>query len=204
MKILKNKKGFTLVELLAVIVILALIMSIAIISMNGIMDSAKYSTFKETGLQIINGVRDQLILANELNGNRNFTGSNGQTYYFESKIVEKGGKSSPLGGDILYINTPATENSVLKTALVYGGSTAPVEKIGMMGIYRSETATETCGSTSNSFVRVKRAAGDSNFEYSICLTAGSGHYYLEGTEAELLNNNNTDVVKLDTSTTNNG
>ena len=31
MKILKNKKGFTLVELLAVIVILALIMSIAII-----------------------------------------------------------------------------------------------------------------------------------------------------------------------------
>ncbi len=186
MKILKNKKGFTLVELLAVIVILALIMSIAIISMNGIMDSAKYSTFKETGLQIINGVRDQLILANELNGDTSFTGA-GQTYYFESKIVEKGGKSSPLGGEIQYLS-----------------ETAGYTKIGMMGIYRSENPTATCSPSGKSFVRVKRDAGKSNFEYSICLTAGADHYYLDGTEAELLNSNNTDVVKLDTSTTNNG
>ena len=34
-----NKKGFTLVELLAVIVILALIMSIAIVSIGGILKS---------------------------------------------------------------------------------------------------------------------------------------------------------------------
>ena len=42
---LKNKKGFTLVELLAVIVILAIILAIAIPSISGVISNAKKSSF---------------------------------------------------------------------------------------------------------------------------------------------------------------
>ena len=97
-----NKKGFTLVELLAVIVILALIMAIAVVSMSGIMTSARNSTFKETAVQIINGVQQQLTLANELlPGSEGFTaGGTGRDYFFTKQIIEKGGDTSPLGGNI--------------------------------------------------------------------------------------------------------
>ena len=75
---MKNKKGFTLVELLAVIVILALIMSIAIVSIGGVLKSSRESTFKETALSIINGVKMQLTVANQLKeGN----------YYFNSSYI---------------------------------------------------------------------------------------------------------------------
>lgn len=189
--LLNNKKGFTLVELLAVIVILALIMSIAIISMSGIMQGARYSTMKETGLQIINGVRQQLTLANELNagtaGSR-FTSDNGIDYYFSRSLLEKGGKTSPLGGDFEYVS----------------GKPDDSEQIGIVGVYRYD-GTEgsrnlTCtneGETNYSFVRVKYNTQTSNFEYSICLTAGKGNYYInvaEGTEANLLNSNNNSMI----------
>ena len=189
--LLNNKKGFTLVELLAVIVILALIMSIAIISMSGIMQGARYSTMKETGLQIINGVRQQLTLANELNAGTagsQFTTANGIDYYFSSSLLEKGGKTSPLGGEFEYASdTPANST-----------------KIGLAGVYRYNgtessrnlTCTNT-GDTNSSFVRVKYNSTTNNFEYAICLTAGKGNYYINvtnGTEAKLLASNDNSMI----------
>ena len=79
---MKNKKGFTLVELLAVIVILALIMGIAVVSIGGVLNNARQSTFKETALSIINGVRQQATIANELDPGY---------YYFTVNLLEKGG-----------------------------------------------------------------------------------------------------------------
>ena len=186
MKIKNNKKGFTLVELLAVIVILALIMSIAIVSMSGIMQSARQSTFKETALQIINGVRNQLTLANETNpGDAAFRTGTGVDYYFTSAIIEKGGTTAPLGGTIQYISAPGS---------VGGASDTYSKKIGTMGIYRKTTA-GSCTAAGSSFVRVYH--NGTNFVYSICLTAGSGYKYIDvtnGTEAKLLDNNDTSMI----------
>ncbi|WP_433743439.1 prepilin-type N-terminal cleavage/methylation domain-containing protein [Falsibacillus pallidus] len=52
-KALKNQKGFTLVELLAVIVILGIIAAIAIPSIGGIIDKSKADAHKSNALQII-------------------------------------------------------------------------------------------------------------------------------------------------------
>ena len=187
-KALSNKKGFTLVELLAVIVILALIMSIAIISMSSIMQSARYSTIKETGLQIINGVRQQLTLANELNANTSgsqFNTTNGVDYYFPSSLLEKGGKTSPFGGDFKYYTSTPTNSTA----------------IGVSGIYRyngtQSTVNLTCSSTVDSFVRVKYNSTTKNFEYALCLSAGSGNYRIDvanGTEAKLLDSSDNSMV----------
>ena len=193
MKALKNKKGFTLVELLAVIVILALIMSIAIVSMTGIMQGARESTFKDTAVQIINGVRNQLTLSMETVNTpmSDYESTNGVDYFFEKSIIEKGGETSPLGGSISYLTNVTARTGTLTTDPTYtysgsiGGSTSNLKKIGSMGVYRSKT-NGTCGATSISFVRVKKGASG-NLEYSICLTAGSGNRFINmGTEAALL------------------
>ena len=124
MSIKKNKKGFTLVELLAVIVILALIMSIAIVSMTGIMENARYSTFNDTARSIISGVRSQLLAANELRAG---------TYYFTNNVLDNTG-SLPFGGKIKFVSSPSGD------------------EIGT-GIYRA-TGTVTCSATGNSYVKV--------------------------------------------------
>ena len=86
-----NKKGFTLVELLAVIVILALIMGIAVVSIGGVLDSAKKNTFKETAASIIDGVKKELLVKNKLEAG---------TYVFTKGILDKGGSESPMGGTL--------------------------------------------------------------------------------------------------------
>jgi type IV pilus assembly protein PilA len=53
---LKNKKGFTLVELLAVIVILAIILAIAVPSISGMISNAKKSAFEDSVKMIITGI----------------------------------------------------------------------------------------------------------------------------------------------------
>lgn len=194
-KLKNNKKGFTLVELLAVIVILALIMSIAVVSMGGIMQSAREGTFKDTALSIINGVKQQLSINGQL-------GNVGNSYYFfQEKLLEKGGATSPLGGDISYIPNPESNQ-----ALRYVGDTSTkvaVTKIGSMGVYKSSTALSCSASginaatkTSYSYVMATYNATNKTFTYSICLTAGNGNPYIDATEAQLLNtSDNTAAIK---------
>lgn len=161
-----NKKGFTLVELLAVIVILALIMSIAVISIGGVLQSTRQSTFKETAASIIDGVQKQLLVANELKeGN----------YTFTSTIVEKGGEESPLGGKIRYNETKSGEQI----------GTSPVYRAGAM----------TCTDESISFVHVAYNATTFKYTYSICLTAGKGEYYIKDAElSTLLDSKDTTMI----------
>ena len=171
---MKNKKGFTLVELLAVIVILALIMSIAVISIGGVLNSTRQSTYKETAVSIINGVRQQLIVANELTEG---------DYAFSKALLEKGGDESPLGGT-LAINDDA----------VSGCTTT--NKIGdNICRLNSNNSAGTCNDGVKSFVHVSKEGNV--FTYSICLTAGSGKKYInvtEGTETKLLNSNDTTMI----------
>lgn len=86
-----NKKGFTLVELLAVIVILALIMGIAVVSMSGVLSSSREKAFQETAAGVIHGLRQRLLIDNA-------SGSAG-TYKISADILESGGKQSPYGKD---------------------------------------------------------------------------------------------------------
>ncbi len=184
---MKNKKGFTLVELLAVIVILALIMSIAIVSIGGVLNSARQSTFKETAVSIINGVRQQLTLANSL------PTSGSQRFFFESRILEKGGKS-PLGGDIQFVS--GLSDGKIDVSATTTANLRAATAIGNMGIYRDDTSTDTtCGVGLRSYVTVKKDSTNNVYTYSICLTAGAGQKYIEGTETELLDSNNTAVIK---------
>ena len=174
---MKNKKGFTLVELLAVIVILALIMSIAIISIGGVLNSARQSTFKETAVSIINGVRQQIIVANELKAG---------DYVFTKALVEKGGEKAPLGG-----------NFKIAESLTCGDGQT---KIGD-NICRINTSTnQICKSGTDSFVRVKV---DSNnvYTYSICLITDGGKSIVpsstaanDSSESNLLDNNNNNMI----------
>ena len=61
---MKTKKGFTLVELLAVIVILAILVLLAVPSVLKMMDSAKENAFKIEAENIINGAK--LKFANDM------------------------------------------------------------------------------------------------------------------------------------------
>ena len=188
-----NKKGFTLVELLAVIVILALIMAIAVVSMSGIMTSARNSTFKETAVQIINGVQQQLTLANELlPADTHFSG-NGVQYFVAKQMIEKGGDKAPLGGSYQFYE---------------GGSAAGYKAIGTAGVYRY-TGTETikCSKDGKIFVRVIYDATTKNFKYSICVPTGDGYSYIDdgsattttpgslGTLEKLLDSNDTSMIQ---------
>ncbi len=58
---LKNKKGFTLVELLAVIVILAIILAIAVPGITGIISTAKKGSFESDVKMIITGIEYKLL-----------------------------------------------------------------------------------------------------------------------------------------------
>ncbi len=58
---LNGKKGFTLVELLAVIVILAIILSIAVPGISGIISSAKRGAFESDAKMIVTGIEYQVL-----------------------------------------------------------------------------------------------------------------------------------------------
>jgi type IV pilus assembly protein PilA len=58
-----NKKGFTLVELLAVIVILAIILAIAVPSISGMITNSKKSAFEANVKMIITGISYQVLEA---------------------------------------------------------------------------------------------------------------------------------------------
>ena len=64
---MKNKKGFTLVELLAVIVILAVILVIAIPRILDVIDSSKLSSFESSARMIISDAEKQYAV-NKVNG----------------------------------------------------------------------------------------------------------------------------------------
>lgn len=160
-----NKKGFTLVELLAVIVILALIMGIAIVSMSGVLNSAKESTMRETAASIISGVRNNLVLNNKL-----VTGD----YYFDRSMLEKGGEDSPFGGKYKY---GAYSDSKIGNVTVDKVST---------GVYKvKDESSISCSKDAISFVHISSSNG--TYEYKICLSDGEN--YMFDTESNLLSGN---------------
>ena len=172
-----NKKGFTLVELLAVIVILALIMGIAVFSIGGVMDNAKVNTAKRSAGQVIEGVRVLLSQSGSLDQG---------TYFVQASMLEKGGES-PLGGSFAFANVTAGNVSFAETS-------TPVTEVAT-GIYKSSVAKalSTCTATVPSFVNITLDSATGVYVYEICLTAGTGNKYLKGTESQM-NSDDSSVV----------
>ena len=174
---MKNKKGFTLVELLAVIVILALIMSIAIVSIGGILRSTRESTFKETAATIIHGVRQELTLANKLPNTG--TGNSSTMYYGFSKSILDKDPSLPLGGNISYNTTGTKVGSGAVTVL----SAAP---------------SPACGAkNAKSYVKVTYDDTSKQYTFYICLMPDNNNdpYIQETTEASLLTSDDNTMIK---------
>ena len=63
---MKSKKGFTLVELLAVIVVLAIVMGIAAVAITNVLDSTRKNAYVASAKQFIAGAKT-LVNADEMN-----------------------------------------------------------------------------------------------------------------------------------------
>ena len=164
----KNKKGFTLVELLAVIVILALIMGIAVVSIGGVLSTAREKTYRETAAGLINGVRQQLYIENKINEG---------TYTFPSSILEKGGESSPYGGSFNYV--AATDCA--------GSGDYKGTAVGTL--CKLTTAKSSCSKTEKAFVIVTKNVD--TYAFKICLSDGSHYVFAE--EKPLLEQDSTNA-----------
>ena len=165
-----NRKGFTLVELLAVIVILAILMAIAATNIGPVIDNSRRSSMRTTAQNIVEAVRLQLTSNYEL-----FPGQ----YGFTQAILDSGGTSAPFGGVYAYY-TPAEGK----------------KKIGS-GVYSVDPAKTTstsgeCAAATYSYVVVSRS--EDTYTWSICLTTKDLEGgYLYGTRQDIDNKDNTTI-----------
>ncbi len=117
MKNLKNKKGFTLVELLAVIVVLAIVMGLAVVAITGVLDNARKATFVADAKSFLEGAHS-LVNADDMNS---MLGASSGTYAPKCDNVattpdtnyipigaiklQQGGEKSPYGNKYLGKNS---------------------------------------------------------------------------------------------------
>ena len=179
MKKLTNKKGFTLVELLAVIVILAILMAIAATNIGPVIDNSRRSSMRTTAQMIIEAVQTQLTANFEL-----YAG----TYQWDTSILDRGGISAPFGGEYKYAESQPS------------GST----KIGS-GIYRIATTPTTikndgvsganCKEGVVSFLSVTMDTTTLGFKYNLRLSTSAGGY-LSGERKEIDDNSSANKDKI--------
>ena len=178
-----NKKGFTLVELLAVIVILAILMAIAATNIGPVIDNSRRSSMRTTAQQIIDAVRLQLTSNYEL-----FPGR----YEFSKGILDSGGVSAPFGGEYRYHTDGDESNGARKI----GSGVYAMSAAGTDGSIASESIQQatSCNGQSNSFIIVERS-GD-NYKWAICLTTtGNAGGWLRATREQLDNKDDTSIFQ---------
>ena len=124
---MKNKKGFTLVELLAVIVILALIMGIAIVSIGNVVQESRQNVMFENAQGVIDAIKTTFAIK--------FETPNG-SYGFDSTILGDRGIKSPMGGNFIF------------------GSKGDGDTLITTGLWKLGTAPSGCTATSTAYVTV--------------------------------------------------
>lgn len=107
MKKIKDNKGFTLVELLAVIVVLAIVMSLAVVAITGVLDNARKATFVSEAKSFLEGARnvvnsDDLISVIDRNNVHHLLACDNDAYKsttikLDEIPLQQGGIKSPYG-----------------------------------------------------------------------------------------------------------
>ena len=95
-----KKKGFTLVELLAVIIILGVLMLIAIPSVTNYINNSRKETYANTGKELIKGASHLVTKSNDVNyeGELDFTDTD-TTYYIPYTCINTDKKAKSPYGD---------------------------------------------------------------------------------------------------------
>ena len=137
-KVLKNRKGFTLVELLAVIVVLAIVMGMAVVGITSVLENTRKSAFAADAKSYLEGAH-QLVRADEANkllgGTTTYapscsTGTTQTTFIKIDDIPLDSGGKSPYGNEYVKCNntTPTTATTTCSfirvTATITGTSCA--------------------------------------------------------------------------------
>lgn len=65
-KLLKNEKGLTLIELLAVIVILAIISAIAVPAIGNIIENTRYNSAKADAVNVLNAKQISILRMSQM------------------------------------------------------------------------------------------------------------------------------------------
>ena len=131
-----NKKGFTLVELLAVIVVLAIVMGLAVVAITGVLDNARKATFVTDAKSFLEGARN-IVTSAEMNslldGNAGTyaVACDSSTIPTSTEIpisaikVQQGGDKSPYGNlydkanSTIYVSAAKDGNDCKYTYKIY-------------------------------------------------------------------------------------
>ena len=114
-----NKKGFTLVELLAVIVVLALLMVVAASSIGSALDNSKKSALKTQAQKVLTTAAQDAISAQLLDGTTTYISpvesgklieQGDYAYYIEASV--SGGVATVTKYCVLYMPKSTTESSI--------------------------------------------------------------------------------------------
>lgn len=110
--LLKNQKGLTLVELLAVIVIIAIVSAIAVPAIGGIIENSRYNAVKADGINVLNASKMYFI--------DNPEGSKVTIKELkDKKYLESLGKMKEEEATFVTKDTP---NKLTTSAITYSGS----------------------------------------------------------------------------------
>lgn len=105
---MKNKNGFTLIEMLAVIVILGLLLSIAIPAVTKTIEKSRRKAYIDNAIEYISSAAQSIAKGEIIVRNTN------TTYYIHINNIktEKGNKTSPYGGEFdAYVIVTLDENN---------------------------------------------------------------------------------------------
>lgn len=145
-----NKKGFTLVELLAVIVVLAVIMVIAIPTVIDSMNSAKKSSFAMYGQKMLNAAMSK-VQGDALDG------KSAKSVYKFSELVASSGQYK---GYISYTNNTYTVYFYNTDYIASGANYDDLEtwkKADCSGASVPAVCSKVLGSTDNGYTTTKTA-----------------------------------------------
>lgn len=164
---LKNKKGFTLVELLAVIVVLAIVMGLAAVAITNVLENTRKSAFVADAKSFLEGAHN-LVNADDMNtmlgsGTDSYAPScnqNGNVKYIPIGDIrlERGGEKSPYGN--LYLKSAA----------------------GTKGVDDYKNI-KTADNAQASYVKVTSVVANGNCSYTYEIFLSDGVYAIRGTTA---------------------